>query len=166
MVKLCLQFRLSIFIFWLQRQQNCSPIKIRAKKMQFYCPFSSSYPGIFTYLLYFFSFYGVLSSFHHDIEAEEGVPPIVSWEFEQITWETRLTQHANFLQASQQNPFLENQLSIIHEGASFIEIQTLKEMIKYFILLFTITINSVLLFNYSNQQMSGSRNVLCIVLLF
>ena len=62
-----------------------------------------------------FHFYGTLSSFHHDIEAEEGVPPIVSWEFEQITWETRLTQHANFLQASQQNPFLENQLSIIHE---------------------------------------------------
>ena len=38
-----------------------------------------------------FHFHGTLSSFHHDIEAEEGVPPIVSWEFEQITWETRLT---------------------------------------------------------------------------
>ena len=50
----------------------------------------------------------------------------------------------------------------VHEGASFREIQILKEMVKYFILF--VTTNSVLLFNYSNQQMSGSRYVLCIFL--
>ena len=136
--------------------------------MQFYCPFSISYPGIFTYLLYCFSFLWNSFKLSPRHRGRRGCP---SYCFVGV-WANYLGDETDlacqFSSSKPTKPLFGK--SIIHytymRRARFWEIQTLKEMIKYFILLFTITINSVLLFNYSNQQMSGSRNVLCIVLLF
>ena len=89
-----LQFKLFIYLFFgLRGSIIAARLTFMPKRGNFIAPLVALIQEN-NYLLTYctvFHFYGTLSSFHHDIEAEEGVPPIVSWEFEQITWETRLT---------------------------------------------------------------------------
>ena len=84
-----------IYLFFgLRGSRIAARLTFMPKRCNFIAPLLALIQEEDIYLLTYctvFHFYGTLSSFHHDIEAEEGVPPIVSWEFEQITWETRLT---------------------------------------------------------------------------
>ena len=81
-----------LFLFFgLKGSRIASQLTFVPKRCNFIAPFLVLIQEYLPTYCTFFHFHGTLSSFHHDIEAEEGVPPIVSWEFEQITWETRLT---------------------------------------------------------------------------
>ena len=156
-----------LFLFFgLRGSRIAAQLTFAPKRCNFIAPFSSSYPGIFTYLLYCFSFLWNSFKLSPRHRGRRGCP---SYCFVGV-WANYLGDETDlacqFSSSKPTKPLFGK--SIIHYtwGSQFQRNPDPKKMIKYFILLFTITINSVLLFNYSNQQMSGSRNVLCIVLLF